>query len=87
MVWGCNSAAGDLNLKNIRKKNKGRRFNRKLNTFPYYRLSNFIECKASWEGIAVIEVNEYIQFMLPLWFSRFEIQWEVCLGECRVELS
>ncbi|MHA1333325.1 MAG: zinc ribbon domain-containing protein [Candidatus Odinarchaeia archaeon] len=35
-----------------------RKFNRKLNSFPYYRLSQFIEYKAAWEGIAVIKVNE-----------------------------
>lgn len=46
------------NLKGIRKQNKGRKFNRKLNSFPYYRLSKFIEYKASWEGIMVIKINE-----------------------------
>jgi len=46
------------NLKGIRKQNKGRKFNRKLNTFPYYRLLKFIEYKAAWEGIALIKVNE-----------------------------
>jgi len=45
-------------LKGIRKQNRGREFNRKLNMFPYYRLSKFIEYKALWEGIAVIKVNE-----------------------------
>jgi len=45
-------------LKGIRKQNRGRKFNRKLNSFPYYRLSKFIEYKALWEGIAVIKVNE-----------------------------
>ena len=45
-------------LKGIRKQNRGRKFNRKLNTFPYYRLSKFIEYKALLEGIAVIKVNE-----------------------------
>jgi putative transposase len=45
-------------LKGIRKQDKGRKFNRKLNSFPYYRLSKFIEYKALWEGIAVIKVNE-----------------------------
>ena len=45
-------------LKGIRKQKKGRKFNRKLNSFPYYRLSKFIEYKASWEEIAVIKVNE-----------------------------
>jgi len=45
-------------LKGIRKQDRGRKFNRKLNSFPYYRLSKFIEYKALWEGIAVIKVNE-----------------------------
>jgi putative transposase len=45
-------------LKNIRKQDKGRKFNRKLNSFPYYHLSKFIEYKAAWEGIMVIKVNE-----------------------------
>ncbi|MDK2795450.1 MAG: putative transposase, partial [Archaeoglobaceae archaeon] len=45
-------------LKGTRKQDKGRRFNRKLNAFPYYRLSKFTEYKASWEGIAVIKIKE-----------------------------
>ncbi|MDF2956360.1 MAG: Transposase [Candidatus Alkanophagales archaeon MCA70_species_2] len=45
-------------LKGIRRRDKGRKFNRKLNSFPYYRLSKFIEYKAAWEGIMVIKVNE-----------------------------
>ncbi|MCD6380949.1 MAG: transposase [Candidatus Odinarchaeota archaeon] len=45
-------------LKGIRKRDRGRKFNRKLNSFPYYHLSRFIEYKAAWEGIAVIKVNE-----------------------------
>ena len=45
-------------LKSIRRQNKGRKFNRKLNSFPYYRLSKFIEYKATWEEIAVLKVNE-----------------------------
>jgi len=45
-------------LRGIRKQDKGRKFNRKLNSFPYYRLSKFIEYKAAWEGIMVVKVNE-----------------------------
>jgi len=45
-------------LKGIRERDKGRKFDRKLNSFPYYRLSKFIEYKAAWEGIAVIKANE-----------------------------
>jgi hypothetical protein len=47
------------NLKDIIKKSKGRKFNRKPNNgFPYYRLSYFIEYKARWLRIKVIKVNE-----------------------------
>jgi len=45
-------------LKNIRKQNKGRRFNRKLNSFPYFKLAQYIRYKANWEGIKVVEVSE-----------------------------
>jgi len=45
-------------LKGIRKNHKGRRFNRKLNSFPYYKLVSFIEYKASWQGIHVLKVSE-----------------------------
>ncbi|MBO3754878.1 MAG: transposase [Candidatus Brockarchaeota archaeon] len=46
------------NLKWIRKSDKGKRLNRKLNGFPYYKLGKFIEYKARWLGIKVIRVNE-----------------------------
>jgi transposase len=47
------------NLKDIIKKSKGRKFNRKPNNgFPYYRLGYFIEYKARWLRIKVIKVNE-----------------------------
>jgi putative transposase len=46
-------------LKDMRKKDKGRKHNRKLNNgFPYHRLSKFIEYKARWVGIKVIKVSE-----------------------------
>ncbi|KPV61433.1 MAG: putative transposase DNA-binding domain protein [Candidatus Bathyarchaeota archaeon BA1] len=46
-------------LKGIRREDKGRRFNRKLNNgFLYYKLSIFIEYKARWLGIRVIKVDE-----------------------------
>jgi len=46
-------------LKGIRRKSKGRRFNRKLNNgFPYYKLSRFIEYKARWLGIKVLKISE-----------------------------
>jgi len=47
-------------LKGLRKngKGKGRRFRRKLNGFPYYKLASFIEYKARWLGIPVLEISE-----------------------------
>jgi putative transposase len=47
------------NLKHIRKKSdKGRKFNRKLSTMPFAKLSNYIEYKANLAGIMVIKVSE-----------------------------
>jgi len=45
-------------LDNIRANGKGRRFNRKLNSWPFWKLRRYIEYKANWRGIRVIEVNE-----------------------------
>ena len=47
-------------LKGLRKNGngKGRRFNRKLNSFPYRKLSSYIQYKAKWLGIPVLIVNE-----------------------------
>lgn len=45
-------------LKEIRRQNKGRRFNRKLNSFPYYKLAQYIRYKAEWNGIKVMEISE-----------------------------
>jgi putative transposase len=45
-------------LKGIRANDRGRSFNRRLNSFPFYKLAKFIEYKASWLGIPVIKVNE-----------------------------
>jgi len=46
------------NPKGIRKSGKGRRFNRKLNSWPFWKLRQYITCKANWRGIRVVEVNE-----------------------------
>jgi len=46
------------NIKGIRKNKKGRKFNRKLNSFPFYKLKEQIRYKAEWEGIKVVEINE-----------------------------
>jgi len=45
-------------LKGIRNNNKGKKGNRKLNSFPYYKLARYIKYKAEWEGIKVLEVSE-----------------------------
>jgi len=45
-------------LKGIRQNHRGRRLNRKFNSFPYYELVSFIEYKASWQGISILKVNE-----------------------------
>ena len=47
-------------LRHIRKsgEKKGRKFRRKLNSFPFYKLSAYIKYKAETEGIEVIEVSE-----------------------------
>jgi putative transposase len=46
-------------LKGIRERSdKGRRFNRKLASMPFSKLSNYIIYKANWVGIQVIKVTE-----------------------------
>jgi putative transposase len=44
-------------LKNL-KKNKGRKFNRKIGSFSYYKLVNYISYKAKVLGVPVYLVNE-----------------------------
>ena len=46
------------NPKGIRKNGKGRQFNRKLNSWPFWKLRRYIEYKANWRGIRVVEVSE-----------------------------
>ena len=46
------------NPKGIRRNGKGRRFNRKLNSWPFWKLRQYIEYKANWRGIQVVEVSE-----------------------------
>jgi putative transposase len=46
-------------LSGIRKRRgRGKRFNRIIDTMPFHRLSFLIEYKAAWEGIPVIRVRE-----------------------------
>lgn len=49
-------AIGKLN--GIRANHRGRRFNRKLNSWPFRKLQQYIEYKANWRGIQVVEVSE-----------------------------
>ena len=44
-------------LQNL-KKNKGRKFNRKLSSFSYYQFTKFLEYKSQEKGIPFIKVNE-----------------------------
>jgi len=46
------------NPKGIRCNGKGRRFNRRLNSWPFWKLRQYIEYKANWRGIVVVEVSE-----------------------------
>ena len=57
---GTNSFIVLGDLKHIREagKKKGRKFRRKLNSFPFYKLSAYIKYKAEAEGIEVVEVSE-----------------------------
>jgi putative transposase len=47
-------------LKGIRKQRKfqSRRSKRKVASFPFYKLTQFIKYKAAWKGISVVEVSE-----------------------------
>ncbi len=47
-------------LKGIRRQKKGqsRRCRRKVASFPFYKLTQFIKYKAAWNGIPVVEISE-----------------------------
>ena len=49
-------AVGDL--KGIRVQDKGRSFNRRLSSQPFYLLKQYLTYKANWEGIRVMTVPE-----------------------------
>jgi putative transposase len=55
-----NSAIVSGNIKGIRKngKQKGRRFRRKLNSFPFHKLNAYIKHMANWEGLLFITITE-----------------------------
>jgi len=46
-------------LNGVRKNNRGRKVNRKVNSMPFYKLKEYIKYKALERGIAVIEVPEF----------------------------
>lgn len=45
-------------LKGIRENSKGKKFNRILSNWAYYKLTEYIIYKAKWKGIKVIKINE-----------------------------
>jgi putative transposase len=45
-------------LKGIQKYSKGKRFNRIVHSMPYHKLTQMIEYKASWIGMAVVKMRE-----------------------------
>jgi len=45
-------------LKGIRRQKKSRRSNRKVSSFPCYKLTQFIRYKAAWQGVPVMEISE-----------------------------
>ncbi len=53
---GSTIVLGDL--KGIRQRAKGRRMNRIVSSMPYYKLTQFIKYKASWDGVAVLVIPE-----------------------------
>jgi putative transposase len=46
------------NLEGIQDKDRGKRMNRTIRNFPHWKLRNYIEYKAEWAGIKVVEVDE-----------------------------
>jgi len=60
VVLAVNSSASIVlgDLKGIRKSAKGKRMNRIVSNMPFYKLTKYIEYKASWLGIKVIKINE-----------------------------
>jgi len=46
------------NLSGIRNNKGNRTYNRKLNSWPFSRLKQFIKYKAAWQGVRVVEISE-----------------------------
>lgn len=47
-------------LEGIQNEDKGSEMSRRLHSMPHYKLKQFLEYKASWAGIEVLEVDEYM---------------------------
>jgi putative transposase len=45
-------------LKDIRKRAKGKRMNRIVSGMPYFKLTEQVRYKAAWEGISVFKISE-----------------------------
>jgi len=58
LATDTNSLIAFGDLKGIRKNGKGRKFNRILSNWAYYKLGKYIEYKAEWKGIKVVKINE-----------------------------
>lgn len=55
---GATIVLGSPNGKSMRRSAKGRRFRRIVYSMPYYRLTQFITYKASWDSVPVVLKNE-----------------------------
>ncbi|OKY78176.1 MAG: IS605 OrfB-like transposable element containing RNAse H-like and Zn finger domain [Candidatus Methanohalarchaeum thermophilum] len=49
-------------LQRVQEQDKGRRLNRRIHNFPYWKLREYIKYKARWESIEVVEVSEAYTF-------------------------
>jgi len=58
LATGTNSSIVLGDLKGIRRNRKGKRLNRILSNWAYYKLTKYIEYKANWLGIKVMKIKE-----------------------------
>ena len=61
---------GDLS--GIQDEDKGSEMNRRLHSMPHYKLKQFIEYKAAWDNIAVLETDEYMTSQTCNWCGEQE---------------
>jgi putative transposase len=61
---------GDLN--GIQDDDKGSEMNRRLHSMPHYKLKQFIEYKALWDNVAVLETDEYMTSQTCNWCGEQE---------------